>query len=153
MHQSISVQSIKTLLSVVVTLSLVSCGSANQDPRHEMASSARTGTAEEIRAAKALSLGNVRAISIETDPYVRVLRCNLAIAAVQAHFAGSGLPDDQKELLQMAKDIYGRELVRLSKQKNKSEEQVQADLGSQTENFPDLSSKAQIMIGCLQTLV
>lgn len=140
-------------LAPTIALSLAGCDSAEPSLPGEPAAASQAVDAEDMRAARSLSIGNVRALDDSVGPYIQALRCRIALDAINEHFGGSGrFSDELKQGVSEAQAIYERQLARLGAQAGKSSEEIQSDLSEQAERIPALSTRSQILIGCLSRL-
>ena len=141
------------LAALTMTLSLAGCNSAETPLPGEAAPASQAGNAEDMRAAQSLSIGNVRALDDDIGPYLQALRCSIAIDTINERFANSGgFSDELKQLMREAQAIYERQFAQLGAQDNKSREEMQSDLDEQAARIPELSTRGQIVIGCLRRL-
>jgi hypothetical protein len=137
-----------------VALLLSACGSGEAAPTPgKIPEQAREFSAEDKKAALALSMGNVQALSAETSAYDRSLLCSIALESVQAQLSESGQLDTAMiNAIDQVRTIYTTRVQQLGAAENKSGSEIAADHQQRVEELSQRSERGQIAIGCLRAM-
>lgn len=142
-----------TLWLVAGGLALSSCADPQQGARGE-APTARpvVADAEQMRAARALSLGSLPELGADRDPYERAVMCNIAVRKISQRLAQNGaLGDAQLVIINRVRAHYDRQVQTLAARAGKTDASLRADRSQQTERLSDPNLAGQTAIGCLRS--
>ncbi|WP_126172655.1 hypothetical protein [Altericroceibacterium xinjiangense] len=112
-------------------------------------------SAEQRRAANALSFGDQQALEDAGSPYLRALACREAIASVVGRLQESGLVSEpQLALLDRARGIYASRVEAAGPQPEArpAESEGESNAEAAVDPAAAMGSKAQLAIACLQRL-
>ncbi len=137
-----------------VPLLLIGCGAKEPAPvPGEKPEQGREFREEDKRAALALSLGSVQALSAETSAYERSLSCSIALESVSARLSDSGNLDPTMLLaIDQARTVYNNRVQQFGTAENKSSAEIAADRLQRAQEIPEQSERGQIAIGCLRAM-
>ena len=125
-------------------------GTASNDERNV---SQKQFSAEDKRAALALSIGQQSALVTAQSPYQRALLCVVSMDALSKRILGAtGLTEPQREALALAGRHFEAQLRTVAKDAGKSDGNVKTDLEQTVRDHPDESENARVAIACQQQL-
>ena len=136
--------------AALTACSQISQSSGAPEPTHGQAQF----SSDDHRAAQALSLGNVRAVSDAADPFDQAVLCMVAIDEIYARLKGLevSLPKSQVDALAKTRAIYeGR--ARAAFATEPASDTIQAARRRLAAAHPEPSERAQIAIACLRKLI
>jgi transposase-like protein len=139
---------------ITMPLLLASCGSGDTTPVPDaMPEQGREFSAEEKRAALALSIGNVQALSAETSAYDRSLLCSIALESVGMQLSQGGQLDPAVvDAVEQVRAVYNNRVQQLGSAEGKTVADIAADRQQRSEQIPEQSERGQIAIGCLRAM-
>jgi transposase-like protein len=118
-----------------------------------MLEQARKFSDEDKRAALALSVGNVQALSAEMSAYSRSLSCSIALESVYAQLSGGDqLGPAMVSAVEQVRTVYNNRVQQLGAAENKSTADIAADRQQRAEEMPEQRERGQIAIGCLRAM-
>lgn len=139
--------------ALTIALTLAGCNSGEPSLPGEAASASQTGDAEDRRAARSLSIGNAPALDDDVGSYIQALRCSIALETINERFINSGdFSAELKRGMLDAQAIYERQVAQLGAEDGKSRKEIQGDIEAQAKQIPEISTRGQIVIGCLRKL-
>lgn len=137
----------------IVTCLSASCSAPAADgPVTDGMSGAKQFSEDDRRAARALSIGNVRTVAMTDNPLDQAVLCSLAIGEIAERMqtSGMGLTQEQIEAVIMAKKIYDRRAIAAAR--TKPADAIQTARARIAEANPEPSARAQTAIACLRQL-
>ena len=154
LHLRTSRPRLPAILVMSVSLLLAACSSGEPAPAPgETPDRAREFSEEDKRAALALSIGNVQALSAETSAYDRAQTCSIALESVYAQLSESGQLDTAMiNAIDQVRTVYNNQVQQLGSAENKSTADIAADRLQRAEEIPEPSERGQIAIGCLRAM-
>lgn len=153
-HQRSVQRNLLAIGTFCLSILLAGCGATEPAPvPGERPVEGREFSAEDKRAALALSLGNVSALSADATPYERSLSCSIALEAVYGQLAESGqLDSSMVSAIDQVRTIYDSRVRQLGSAANRSSAEIAADRLERAEEIPEPSERGQIAIGCLRAM-
>lgn len=143
----------KPALCAIFALSSLAACSPDADIADEPATEQRVFSEEDQRIARALSIGNSRAVANADSPYARALLCRHGMDVLADRFReASGLSEQQRQGIEQAQTYFDEELRALAQDEGKTPAELDSDLAQVAEDNPDPGEAARIAIGCLQRL-
>lgn len=108
-------------------------------------------SADDRRAAQALSIGNQETLASAATPYNQALLCSLALGSLNEQLQERGILDaaQQRAFAQM-QALFDRQVRQRGGGKTQAE--IALDREQVATDTPDPSTRAQIAIGCLRRL-
>lgn len=141
----------QALFCALGTLLLTACSPETTPASQPSQTPVREFSAEDKRAARALSIGNQAALTGAATAYDRALLCNIALDSLTEQLQERGaLTTEQQRAFAEVQQLYERRLAQASG--GKSQEQLATDRTEAEEANPEPSTQAQIAIGCLRQL-
>ena len=139
--------------AVLIPCLLAACSSGEPPSEATATGSTREFSAEDKRAAEALSIGNSQEVTAAGSPYSRALLCRHGIAVLAANFeTAPGLSQEQREAMEQASAYFDQQLRQLGSEENKSAAEITSDLEQTAEDNTDLAANARTAVACLQRL-
>lgn len=140
-------------LAAGLFLSLVSCSGGEERGKEAAKAPERQFSEEDKRAARALSIGDSRAIESSGSPYAQALLCNNAVQSIADRLRSAGsLNAEQLRGFDQTRAYYDRQVFGLGKQEGKSASQIQQDRKQTAAANPEPAANARLAIACLQML-
>ncbi len=135
-------------------LLLAGCGADTAAPvPSEKVGQARQFSDEDKRAAVALSVGSVQALSAETSAYIRSLSCSIALDSLYAQMSEGGQLDPAMlNAVEQVRTVYNSRVQQLGAAESKSSADIAADRQQRAEEIPEQRERGQIAIGCLRAM-
>lgn len=110
-------------------------------------------TAEDKRAAQALSIGSGISLAGGVSPYDKALRCSLAFGELSARFENLGATaDQQSRAMAQAKAMFDQRLERAAAQAGRTARQITADRAKLDAELPEGGERARMAIACIREL-
>lgn len=140
-----------TFLCALGAVLLTACAPETSPAPQPSQTPAREFSAEDKRAAQALSIGNQAALTGAATAYDRALLCNIALDSLIEQLQERGaLTTEQQRAFGEVQRLYERRLAQAAG--GKSQEELATDRTQAEEANPEPSTRAQIAIGCLRQL-
>ena len=139
--------------AILVVSSLTAC-SSREESSPPSSEQPREFSAEDKRAARALSISNNPAVMNAESPYARALLCRNGIGALAEQFEKArGLSDEQRQAMEQARAYFDEQLRVLGQREGKSESDVSSDLEKVAQENVDTAENARIANACLRRLL
>jgi hypothetical protein len=141
------------LAAALCLVSLTACSGGEESGRKAAEAQERRFSEEDKRAARALSIGDSRAIEGSDSPYAQALLCNHAVQSIADRLRSAGsLNAEQLRGFDQTRAYYERQLLGRGKLEGKSASQIQKDRQKTAAANPDPVANARLAIACLQML-
>lgn len=144
----------KLLRIMVLSLMVQGCGPVDDAVIYPGASylSAQRFGPDERKAAQALSVG--AAVDYEVnDPYRWAIMCSLSLKALADDVTTANVIDSANlDRLRQTVSLFDQRVRRLGAELGKSTSQMAADVRNEEASIPQLSTRAQVAVGCLREL-
>lgn len=142
-----------SLAAALCLVSVTACSGDDESATDVAKASAPQFSEEDKRAARALSIGDSRAIESSDSPYAQALLCNHAVQSIATRLRSAGsLNAEQLRGFDQTRVFYERQVLGLGKQEGKSASQIQQDRQETATANPDAAANARLAIACLQML-
>lgn len=139
--------------AILAASSLTGCSSSEESSARS-SEQPREFSAEDKRAARALSISNNPAVINAESAYARALLCRNGIGALADQFEKArGLSDEQRQAVERARAHFDEQLRALGHREGKSESDMRSDLETVAQENVDAAENARIANACLRRLL
>ncbi|MXP27953.1 hypothetical protein GRI58_03840 [Porphyrobacter algicida] len=144
-----------TAVILALLFIVVSCSEpAPVSPRESKITKPINFTADDKRAAQALSLGNAAALKGGSNQYDQSLLCSISIESIMSKLRDTGtFSPQQLASVEKAKKIYDERASAAAKEQSKSRADISRDRAQLASKHQDEMERARLSIGCLKSLM